>query len=134
MEVVLALLAGLLIGTSAVLLMGGSGRSLDVGSMVFRSFDRTQHEPLPRLLFFLGLMTSAFMTRITSEFSAPAQVGLATSVISGFLIGFGATWARGCTTAYALVGLARGKLRGLVGGSLIALSAVVTVYLSKLLA
>ena len=40
--------------------------------------------------------------------------GLVTMVLGGFLVGFGARWAGGCTSGHAIFGLATGRLSSLV--------------------
>jgi uncharacterized protein len=40
--------------------------------------------------------------------------GLAAMVGGGFLVGFGARWARGCTSGHAIMGLAEGQLPSLL--------------------
>jgi uncharacterized protein len=58
-----------------------------------------------------GHLAPASIFSLSGLFTLPGFVAM---VIGGFLIGFGARWADGCTSGHAIMGLAEGQLPSLV--------------------
>ncbi|MBI3855687.1 MAG: YeeE/YedE family protein [Planctomycetes bacterium] len=59
-----------------------------------------------------GIVTS--MGAFDTVFSSRTDVKLAVLFVGGFLVGFGARWAGGCTSGHSIMGIAQGQKASLV--------------------
>ncbi len=117
-SVVHALLGGVLIGTSAALLLWLTGHVAGISGIVGRVMFALQdsNEWVWRALFLLGLVIGAKLCYLGA---APAPVARADFpvwllVVAGVLVGFGASLGKGCTSGHGVCGLGRFSLRSLV--------------------
>lgn len=128
-----ALLGGILIGLSAVILMGFNGRIAGISGIFSGVFFAPRADKLWRLLFIAGLVAGPFLFRIFSSEQIP--FAMTTSwpmiVIGGLLVGFGTRLGSGCTSGHGVCGLSRLSTRSLVAVCLFMVSGMITVYLLK---
>jgi uncharacterized membrane protein YedE/YeeE len=110
-----ALIGGLLIGSSAILLLWLNGRIAGVTGMLTGLLVNPSAQQVWRLLFLLGLVagTAAYSwwgpaTPVRHGFPLPLLIG------AGLLTGYGTAQANGCTSGHGVCGLARFSLRSLV--------------------
>lgn len=127
-----ALLGGILIGASAVLLMLSNGRIAGISGIVYGMFWSDAGERVWRAIFILGLLLGT-LALLPAEFHTPAALtpSLGTIVAGGFLVGFGTRWANGCTSGHGVCGLARLSRRSALAVGLFLATAVLTVYLLR---
>lgn len=126
---------GLLIGLSAVILMGGLGRIAGV-SGIFRMLITGQAEGAAgwQLLFLLGLLGGTILTALLGGFDPGTIVfpgNPLTTVIGGLLVGAGTVLGSGCTSGHGICGLSRLSQRSIVSTVTFMAVAVVTVYLIR---
>ena len=114
------LAGGLLIGASAVLLLGGTGRLAGISNIAHNLIDAVRQRAaadkwLWRLLFLLGMIGGTTAYVLISGHAANPRVGYPASwlVIGGFLVGYGTSLGNGCTSGHGVCGLGRLSLRSL---------------------
>jgi len=123
---------GLLIGLSVVLLMASIGRVASVSGIVFRTLETTQKDPLWRLLFLAGLLLTGLMFAFVAGFgSGQVEEGFLRTLISGLLVGVGATMIGGGLITHAVCGLARGSSRSLIALAIMGSSAMGAVWILR---
>lgn len=133
-----ALGGGVLIGLSAGLLYGVSGRIAGI-SGIMASFLADQKSELGwRCTFLLGLMAAPLLWALIAqdgldlpswEYETPLQwVRL---IVAGLLVGFGTRMANGCTSGHGVCGLARFSRRSLVAVLAFMASGMATVYMVR---
>jgi uncharacterized membrane protein YedE/YeeE len=110
-----ALLGGLLIGSSAVLLLWLNGRIAGVTGMLTGLLARPAASPLWRLLFLLGLVGGCALYGLLAAEATPQRQGFPVPLLiaAGLLTGYGTAQANGCTSGHGVCGLARLSLRSL---------------------
>ena len=129
---VTASFGGLLIGTSATVLLAFNGRIAGISGMVNSAISFVVTESW-RWLFLVGLLLGGalyeyvFAPQPTPE-SAFAPWAM---VIGGFLVGFGTRMGNGCTSGHGVCGLGRLSLRSLVAVLTFLATAMVTVFLMR---
>lgn len=131
-----ALLGGLLIGTSALLLLGLNGRIAGISNIAGQLLTlprRVGGERLWRLLFLLGVVGGALLYAAFSSVTPPARPHFPAWLLAlaGLLVGFGSSLGGGCTSGHGVCGLARLSLRSLVATATFLLSGIVTTYLVR---
>lgn len=126
---------GLLIGLSAVILMGGLGRIAGV-SGIFRALitGQTGMALSWQALFLLGLLLGPILATLLGGFD-PASIDFPgnplTTVLGGLLVGAGTALAAGCTSGHGICGMARLSARSIAATITFMAVAVVTVYLMR---
>jgi len=129
-----SLLGGALIGLSAVLLMGATGRIAGVSGIAARLFPPYEdREFAGRLAFVAGLIAAPLLVRLVTG-SLPAQTiaaGTPVLIVAGLLTGFGAIWGSGCTSGHGVCGLSRLSVRSLVATLTFMATGVATVFLMR---
>ena len=128
------LYGGILIGLSAVLLMGGIGRVAGLSGMFGALLGRWKPENGWRFLFILGLLAGAILTALLGGFdpSSLAFPGNPLSTLAGgLLVGIGTALGAGCTSGHGICGLARQSPRSLVATAIFMAVAVITVYILR---
>lgn len=128
-----ATLGGILIGLSAVLLMGMNGRIAGISGIFSGMVFGSAGDKLWRLLFIAGLVAAPMLFQFFS--TEPIPFTLSSSwpmiVIGGLLVGFGTRLGSGCTSGHGVCGLSRLSRRSMVAVCLFMLSGMVTVYFLK---
>ena len=126
-----SLAGGVLIGLSAGVLALRSGRVLGVSGFVSGLFDRDD-EWTSRLMLLVGLIAAPLVVGLVVPQSAPIpDVGWATVIFGGLLVGFGTRMASGCTSGHGVCGLSRLSLRSAVATGLFMAAAFATVFVVR---
>lgn len=122
---------GLLIGLSAVLLMGSLGRIAGISGIFRALFTGIAGW---QALFLLGLLAGTALTAILGGFD-PSTIAFpgnpATTVIGGLLVGAGTVLGAGCTSGHGICGLARISQRSIASTVTFMAVAAVVVFLMR---
>ena len=111
---------GLLIALASALYLFGNGRIAGISGILASPLHAviagTRLRPeLDRLGFVLGLLVAPWCWRLVAPLPAAAvDVGPATLVVAGVLVGVGVRMGNGCTSGHGVCGLSRLSLRSLV--------------------
>lgn len=127
-----AALGGLLIGTSAVLLLWCNGRIAGVSGIAGGLWFGPTGERRWRLLFLVGLVLGAGTWALFA--GAPerrAAFPPGALVLAGLLVGFGTSMAGGCTSGHGVCGLARLSPRSLAATATFLAAAVATTFVVR---
>ncbi|MBR9858784.1 MAG: YeeE/YedE family protein [Gammaproteobacteria bacterium] len=109
-----ALLGGIFIGSSALLLLLAAGRIAGISGIVVGI------SSLPdkswRIAFVAGLMLMAFFLFGSDGFTAPSleRFSVVRLVLAGLLVGIGARLGNGCTSGHGICGMGRLSWRSVV--------------------
>lgn len=128
------LAGGILIGLSAVLLMGGLGRVAGISGIFGALLGRWRPDSAWRALFILGLLAGTILTSLLGGFDSNSMAfpgNPMTTVVGGLLVGLGTTLGAGCTSGHGICGLARLSPRSLVATLVFMGVALVTVFLMR---
>lgn len=110
-----ALLGGLLIGLSAVILIAATGRVAGISGILGGLLKPQANETLWRVTFVLGLMAAPWLYIATMggfEFESPRGTGAL--IVAGLLVGYGTRLGSGCTSGHGVCGLSRLSPRSMV--------------------
>jgi uncharacterized membrane protein YedE/YeeE len=127
-----ALLGGLLIGSSASLLLWLNGRIAGVTGMLTGLLVKPSSDQIWRLLFLLGLVVGALAYGLWGGVT-PLRQGFPVwlLVAAGLLTGYGTAQANGCTSGHGVCGLARLSVRSLVAAATFLGVAIVTTFVVR---
>ncbi len=125
---------GLLIGSSALLLMASQGKIAGISGVVGGLLaPAATGQRAWRLLFIAGLLVGALLVQwVTGRWvttAIPASLGL--MVVAGFVVGVGTRMGNGCTSGHGVCGLGRRSPRSLVAVMVFMSVAVATVFVSR---
>ena len=131
---VLALIGGILIGLSAVMLMAFSGRIAGISGIVGGllppkpAADRTW-----RIAFVLGLLLAPTVLAITTGDNRIGQptVGPSLLIAAGLLVGIGTALSSGCTSGHGVCGLSRLSPRSAAAVATFMLAGMATVFVVR---
>lgn len=106
---------GLLIGTSATLMLLFNGKIAGISGISKGLLSNTGHERNWRALFILGLILGgALMIYLLPDQTAKAiQAPPLQMALGGLLVGFGSAMGNGCTSGHGVCGLGRRSVRSL---------------------
>lgn len=129
-----ALLGGMLIGCSALLLLFALGRIAGISGIVANLlFGKDKKDYSWRLVFVAGLIIGAAIYQNISPqplpFRTPPPVYL--MVVAGFLVGFGTYIGSGCTSGHGVCGIGRLSVRSIVATMVFMVAAIVTVLVVR---
>ena len=125
---------GILIGLSAVVLMGGLGRVAGVSGIFGSLLGRWQADNAWRALFIVGLLLGTILTALLGGFDSDTIAfpgNPLTTVVGGLLVGLGTALGAGCTSGHGICGIARLSVRSIVSTAVFMFFAVATVYLMR---
>lgn len=135
-------LGGVLIGLSAIALMGLLGRIAGIsGILSGLVFERNGDRPW-RFAFLLGVVSGPALLILTgldwgnvasatgAIVGSPAN-GLLAMLIAGLLVGLGTGFGSGCTSGHGVCGLARLAPRSIAATLVFVLVAMLTVFVSR---
>jgi len=130
----LAAIGGVLIGTSAVLLMALTGRVAGISGIVGGLLP-----PKPgtdrswRLAFILGLVAAPAVLRILTgdALIGPPTVGTPVLIAAGLLVGAGTALGSGCTSGHGICGISRLSVRSIVAVVTFIAAGVLTVFVTR---
>ena len=125
---------GLLIGSSALLLMASHGKIAGISGVVVGLLaPAATGQRAWRLQFVAGLLVGALLVQwVTGRWvttAIPASLGL--MVVAGFVVGVGTRMGNGCTSGHGVCGLGRRSPRSLVAVMVFMSVAVATVFVSR---
>ncbi|WP_421791156.1 YeeE/YedE family protein [Hyphobacterium sp.] len=111
-----ALIGGVLIGLSAVLLMALNGRVAGISGILANTVIGAPGDRLWRLLFIAGLIAGPLVVRAVSGEPLPFEIttNLSLLISGGLLVGIGTRLGSGCTSGHGVCGLSRFSVRSLV--------------------
>ena len=131
MQHIIELTGGVLIGMAAALLLWLNGRIAGISGIVNGAVDGPAPERGWRMAFLAGLMGAGaltlWMTGAANGWPAPT----ATTIIAGFLVGFGTRLGNGCTSGHGVCGLGRLSPRSLVAVVTFVLVAMLTTFVVR---
>jgi len=128
-----ALIGGLLIGLAAVILLLFNGRIMGISGISGGVLQPQRFDVLWRVLFLASVAAAPILySRVAAR---PIVLEIAGSlpslIIGGFLVGFGACAASGCTSGHGVCGLGRLSRRSLVVTVTFMVTAIATVYVLR---
>ena len=128
-----ALIGGLLIGFSAMILLLFNGRILGVTGITGGILQPQRKDLLWRVLFLSSVaMAPVLYSAVTTKpILIEVTDSLPTLIIGGFLVGFGACAGSGCTSGHGICGLGRLSKRSLVVTVTFMATSIVTVYVMR---
>lgn len=129
--VLAAIVGGVLIGASAVLLMAMTGRIAGVSGFLSRLLPPYSDDEFPvRLAFVAGLFAAPLV--YAAAMGSPVTIEVTSNVpllvAAGVLVGFGAVRGSGCTSGHGVCGNARLSPRSLVATCTFMMTGALTVY------
>lgn len=104
-----ALVGGMLIGLSAVLLLWFNGRLAGISGIFYGGFSLRSRDRHWRLMFVIGLIFGGFLysllfaTPLTTRNDFPLPL----IIVAGLLVGFGTRMGSGCTSGHGICGVSR---------------------------
>jgi len=130
-SVLTALGGGILIGLSATIFLLLNGRIAGISNIVAGLWRPERGDIWWRLCFILGLMAGGSTLAIfhPDAFGEIPSHSFGVLSLAGFLVGYGARTANGCTSGHGVCGLSRRSLRSLMATGTFILTGIATVYL-----
>lgn len=124
-----ALLGGIFIGSSALLLLLAAGRIAGISGIVVGI--GTLPDKKWRIAFVAGLMLMPFFLFASDVFSAPSleRFSVIRLVLAGLLVGIGARLGNGCTSGHGICGMGRLSWRSVVATLVFMAAGIMTVTL-----
>ena len=127
-----ALIGGVLIGTSAAMLLVLNGRIAGISGILGGVLSPSQSEIGWRGSFLVGLLIAPLVYRtfggILPLISLDAPLGVL--IAAGLLVGFGSRLGAGCTSGHGVCGIGRGSPRSITATLVFMATAIVTVLLT----
>lgn len=117
-----ALIGGLLIGLSAVVMLGAMGRIAGISGILGGLLNRDNPDRMWRNFFLAGLVVGAGLYAAwggnvsgidLNPFNFSGDMQTAVLVVGGLLVGFGTQMGSGCTSGHGVCGLGRFSGRSL---------------------
>lgn len=132
LDVMLALLGGILLGLSVVGYLFINGRIAGISGLIAQVFNPKSIFKTPAIWFLSGLLFTPFLY----GFIFKPQITLVTSspmilILAGLLVGFGTSLGSGCTSGHGICGISRLSKRSIVATSIFMLSGFITVYVIR---
>lgn len=129
-----ALGGGALIGASAVLLLGVSGRIAGISGIIGRALlPDSKSRPLEALSFLVGLAAAPLLW--LKALGLPIEQTVSSNIpllaVGGLIVGFGAALGNGCTSGHGVCGLSRLSERSIAATLTFMFVAAVTVYVTR---
>jgi len=135
-----AIIGGLLIGTSATLLLMLQGRIAGISGIIGGLMPPKSNDAVWRVLFVIGLIAGAAIFPIVggdistlnvNPYGLSEAAHLLMLVAAGLLVGFGTQIGSGCTSGHGVCGLGRLSARSLVATATFMAVAGVTVFVIR---
>lgn len=128
-----ALAGGVLIGTSAAILLILNGRIAGISGIVGGLLQPTHGDAGWRVAFLAGLFVAP-LVYVTLGIPLPpvmldAPLGLL--ALAGLLVGFGTRLGAGCTSGHGVCGIGRGSPRSLAATAVFMTTALATVFVAR---
>ncbi len=128
-----SLLGGLLIGTSAGLLLVLHGRVAGISSIAGTLLGQPNGDTGWRLAFVIGLIAGPLALAAASGHLPTMRMVASAPVLimAGLLVGYGTRMGAGCTSGHGVCGLARLSPRSLAAVATFMAAGIVTVFLVR---
>lgn len=109
-----ALLGGLMIGVSAVMLILLTGRVAGISGILGGILNPQPNETLWRITFVLGLVAAPWLhIALLGPFEFESSRSTGALIVAGLLVGYGTRLGSGCTSGHGVCGLSRLSPRSL---------------------
>jgi uncharacterized membrane protein YedE/YeeE len=134
MEVVRPLIGGVLIGTSATLLLTLNGRIAGISGIVGGLFSREREDDRAwRGAFLAGLLVGGVALALFAPSSLRVEYApaLPMAIVAGVLVGFGTQLGNGCTSGHGVCGISRLSVRSIVATLVFIATGALTVLMVK---
>lgn len=132
-DLVAAIIGGILIGASAIMMMIFNGRVVGISGIIFQ-LSRPRQKPSWQLTFIIGLLLSGFLYNQFTGESFPEAVGSwKLALIGGLLVGVGTRLGSGCTSGHGVCGISRFSPRSMVATVTFIAAGMITVSLFSVL-
>lgn len=130
---IVSMMGGILIGSSALLLMASVGRIAGISGIVGGALTQKSSERSWRLTFIAGLLLGGFLAAHFSGALDDIQPvsGWPALTVAGLLVGFGTRMGSGCTSGHGICGLSRFSKRSLWAVLMFMFSGFVTVFVLR---
>ena len=131
---ILSTIGGVLIGLSAVLLMGALGCIAGISGIASGLLtDAGTGDRGWRIVFLAGLVAAPLVLMLLHNDSGigQPQVGWPLMALAGLLVGFGTRLGSGCTSGHGVCGMARLSPRSLLATLVFMLFGVITVFVIR---
>lgn len=128
-----ALIGGLLVGSSAVLLLCINGRIAGISGIFHGLLPIRKNDFLWRLLFLGGLIAGSQIYYLFPQlyFEPRSHYPIHLLLIAGFLVGAGTKLSGGCTSGHGICGIARLSARSIVATITFFIFGLMTVYILR---
>ena len=129
---VMPTIGGLLIGLSALIMMLTLGRITGISGTIWEALSKPSQNAW-RFAFLGGLIlgTTAIHHGLDVKIPDARNAGLAITIISGFLVGFGTKMGSGCTSGHGVCGVGRLSKRSIVATVTFMTIGIITVSLIR---
>lgn len=125
-----ALLGGLLIGASSLLLLGTHGRIAGISGITGGILCPKTRDKAWRIAFVAGLVLVGAIAQRLRPVAWP-PVGVVPMAVAGLLVGFGTRLGSGCTSGHGVCGISRGSLRSVVATGTFMVVGAITVLVAR---
>ena len=131
---VASLIGGVLIGTSALMLMALNGKIAGISGIAGNSLPpwRSDSDTNWRIAFIAGLIAApVFFQAAYGPIEQNVSGNLPMMTLAGLLVGFGSVLGSGCTSGHGVCGLSRFAPRSIVATGTFMAVAAVTVFITR---
>jgi uncharacterized protein len=128
-----ALIGGILIGSSATLLLWMNGQIAGISGIFRGAMSMRTPDQLSRILFLIGLVGGAgiWWYGVGPNFVPRVDFPIPVLVVAGILVGFGTHIGNGCTSGHGVCGLGRTSTRSLAATVTFFSVALVTTFVIR---
>jgi uncharacterized protein len=128
-----AIIGGLLIGLSSILLLYCNGRLAGISTICGKLMLLRKGGIAWRALFITGLIAGAALFYLWSGETPAARTEFPAWLLAaaGMLVGFGTAMANGCTSGHGVCGLARFSKRSLIATFSFLFAGIMTTYIVR---
>ncbi len=127
-----ALMGGLLIGSSAAILLAFNGRIAGISGILSGALGWAPDRSW-RWIFLIGMLLGGafYEYGLTSQPTPSSVFSPWAMVVGGFLVGFGTRLGNGCTSGHGVCGLGRLSVRSLAAVGTFLSTAMITVFVMR---
>jgi len=124
---------GIMIGLAIAGLYYFNGRILGVSNIIYELLKKGSSEhTLWRLVFIFGVLCGGFiLLALKPDSIGTSPMSIGGLALAGFLVGFGASLGRGCTSGHGICGLSRLSPRSITATFTFMGTGMLTVYLIR---
>lgn len=132
-EYIAASLGGLMIGVSAILMLGLLGKITGISGIFWQAISNNSNLRFSdnswRWFFLSGLLLGPIVVHnlFGMQTPMPSDAGSTVAILAGLLVGFGVKLGSGCTSGHGICGIARFSKRSSVATIVFMFTGVITV-------